>query len=95
VIQVLKAEYRGDYKIWLEFTDGASGVADLSDFLWGPVFEPLLDVDAFRRFSVTSGYRTLAWENGADIAPEALYERATRKDVEAFPLNSPCFPRKL
>ncbi len=79
MICVQKAEYRGDYKIWLEFSDGASGVADLKDHLWGPVFEPLKDVDAFRKFALSDVFRTIVWENGADIAPEALYDLAVRK----------------
>jgi hypothetical protein len=79
MIHVIKAEYRGDYRIWVEFSDGASGVADLVDVLWGPVFEPLKDLAAFRRFRVSDVFRTIVWENGADLAPEALYDRAVRK----------------
>ncbi|CAG1014017.1 hypothetical protein ANAEL_04865 [Anaerolineales bacterium] len=79
MIQVMRAEYRGGYRIWVEFTDGASGVADLEDFLWGPAFGPLRDIEEFKRFKITEAYRTIAWENGADISPEALYERAVRQ----------------
>ena len=37
----------------------------------GPVFEPLKSVKYFRRFFL-DGW-TIAWPNGTDIAPEALY----------------------
>lgn len=79
MIQVKRAEYQSNYRIWVEFTDGARGVADLEDFLWGPVFEPLRDLEKFKRFRITEGYRTIAWGEDADIAPEALYDRAVRK----------------
>ena len=72
---VTDARHVNDYTIWLRFADGTEGVVDLSDELWGPVFEPLKDLDLFRQFQVAE-YGTLAWPNGADLAPEFLYSRA-------------------
>jgi hypothetical protein len=79
MLHVVKAEYREQYKIWLEFSDGAKGVADLADLLWGPVFTPLRDIEQFRKFKVSPIFHTLVWDNGADLAPEALYDRAVSR----------------
>lgn len=71
---VTHAEYRGDFKIHLVFHDGTEGTLDFTEWLVGPIFEPLHDRDFFRRFFLEAG--TLVWPNGADIAPETLYETA-------------------
>jgi hypothetical protein len=71
---VVRAEHRGGYKIWLVFNDGVESTVDFADWLTGPVFEPLKESGYFVRFFLDGG--TVAWPNGADIAPETLYERA-------------------
>ena len=71
---VVKADYESEFKIRLIFNDGVAGVVDFSDWLQGPVFEPLKDPSYFAGFFLDGG--TVAWSNGADIAPETLYERA-------------------
>ena len=71
---VVRAEYRGSYRVRVVFADGVDGTVDFSDWLEGPVFEPLKDKQYFSRFFVDGG--TIVWPNGADIAPETLYERA-------------------
>jgi hypothetical protein len=48
---------------------------DLSDRLFGEIFEPLKDPAFFRQFQVHPDLHTVSWPNGADFAPEFLYER--------------------
>jgi len=71
---VVRAEYRGEYRLHVAFNDGVEGTIDFALWLDGPVFEPLKDRAYFQRFFLDGG--TVAWPNGADIAPETLYERA-------------------
>jgi hypothetical protein len=71
---VIEAEYRGEYMIRLTFNDGVEETIDFAQWLEGPVFEPLKDVDYFQRFFIEGG--TVTWPNGADIAPETLHEFA-------------------
>lgn len=71
---VIRAEYHGEYRIRLTFSDGLEDIVDFSPWLDGPVFEPLKDPSYFQRFFLEGG--TVAWPNGADVAPETLYERA-------------------
>ena len=69
---VICAEYCGGYSIHLTFNDNSEKTVDFRQWLDGPIFEPLRDPNYFRRFFVEGG--TVAWPNGADIAPETLYE---------------------
>lgn len=73
-LHVKEAKYLHDYVIWLRFNDGAEGEIDLERELEGEVFGPLKDAQLFQRFHVDPELETIAWENGADLAPEFLYE---------------------
>ena len=72
---VIDARYLGDYKVWLEFNDGRKGVVDLSDDLYGENFESLRDRLRFAEFYLDYGLATIAWDHGADFAPDYLYDK--------------------
>ncbi len=75
MLHVTSAEYVEEYKIRVGFSNGETGVVDLKDALWGPVFEPLKDLEAFRKFHVSEVFHTICWSNNADLAPEFLYDK--------------------
>ncbi|MBX2991327.1 MAG: DUF2442 domain-containing protein [Bacteroidetes bacterium] len=77
--RIVEARYVDGYTIWLKFNDGTEGEIDLKNELWGPIFEPLNDLNLFRRFTVHPELHTIVWENGADFSPEFLHScvRAT------------------
>jgi hypothetical protein len=62
------------YSIRVEFSDGVSKRVDLEDELHGEIFEPLKEPEFFKRVAVNPETRTIEWPNGADFAPEFLYE---------------------
>lgn len=75
LLDVIDARYVRDFTVWIKFEDGAEGEVDLSAELYGPVFEPLRDVEYFKQFRVDPELGTISWPNGADLAPEFLYEK--------------------
>jgi len=75
IVDVIEVRYLHDYTIWVRFDDGTSGEVDLAGELDGPVFEPLRDLEYFRQVSIPPDLGTIAWPNGADFAPEFLYEK--------------------
>ena len=75
ILHVIDARYEHDYVIRLRFNDGAEGVVDLADQLFGTMFAPLHDPAQFRAFRVDPELGTIVWANGADLAPEFLHDR--------------------
>jgi hypothetical protein len=50
-----RVEARANHRLYVEFDDGASGVVDLTDRLFGAMFEPLQDENLFRQVSIDAG----------------------------------------
>jgi hypothetical protein len=75
MLKVTDAEYVKDYELLLTFNDGVRKLADLKPYLSGEVFGDLLDINQFVQYGLT-GY-TIEWANGADLAPEFLYDIGT------------------
>ena len=73
-LHVIKAEYVSDHRLHLWFNDNTDAEVDLGGVLNGPIFAPLNDVSKFRQFRLEG--HTVTWENGADLAPEYLYQLA-------------------
>jgi Protein of unknown function (DUF2442) len=72
--KVIDARHAGGYRVWLRFADGLTGEVDLERELWGPVFEPLKDITEFAKLYADPECKTVVWPNGADLAPEFLYD---------------------
>ena len=74
-LEVTKAEYLDGYRLRLFFNNGEVRIVNLLSSLKGEVFEPLKDIEYFKQFTVK--FNTVEWQNGADFAPEYLYEIST------------------
>ena len=74
ILHVVDVKYVRDYVIWVKFNDGIDGEVDLSAELEGEVFGPLKDEKLFKTVKVDPLLQTIVWDNGADLAPEFLYD---------------------
>lgn len=64
-------------RLRVTFVDGTLGDVDMKRFLSHPrvrgtVFEPLVDPTLFAQVEIMLG--SVQWPNGADLAPDAMYD---------------------
>ncbi|CDA77058.1 putative uncharacterized protein [Bacteroides sp. CAG:530] len=75
MLRVIDVDYISDYKLLVTFSDGNRKIVNLEPYLKGEVFGELLDKEKFVQYGLTRV--TIEWANGADLAPEFLYEIGT------------------
>ena len=66
MLRVIDVDYIRNYELLVTFNDGNKKLVNLEPYLTGEVFGELLEYGLTRA--------TIEWANGADLAPEFLYE---------------------
>ena len=75
MLRVVDVDYVKDYELFVTFNNGDKKRVDLRPYLTGEVFGELLDRNKFIQYGLNRV--TIEWANGADLAPEFLYEIGT------------------
>ena len=75
MLKVVDVDYVKDYTLRVAFNNGEVKNFNLQDYLTGEVFGELLDPSKFIKYGLTRV--TIEWANGADLAPEFLYQIGT------------------
>ncbi|HEX4129823.1 MAG TPA: DUF2442 domain-containing protein [Pirellulales bacterium] len=76
ILRIVEADVCGPQRLRLRFNDGTLKTVDVKRFLDSPIFLPLRDPEFFAQARLDEVCGTVVWPNGADFAPEALYEMA-------------------
>lgn len=72
--RVTAVEIVDAYTLRLTFTDQSEQTINFEPILSGPVFGPLKERQLFNQVRLDEDFGTLVWPNGADIAPNVLYD---------------------
>lgn len=78
---ITDAKYINGFCFEVEFNEGIVKKVDLKNYLDGEIFQPLHNIDYFKKGKFSIELDTIVWENGADFSPEFLYEIG--KDIAA------------
>ena len=80
MIQPVSVKSLGRYRIWIKYSDGASGEVDLSDVAGNGVFKAWDEPGCFDNVHVAP-HRAIAWNDDIELCPDALYLELTGKSV--------------
>jgi len=72
---VAEVRVESDYKLFVRFFDGTSGIVDMSSLITSPnagVFAVLSDPERFANVGIQLG--AVTWADGLDLAPDAMYQ---------------------
>lgn len=81
MIRPTKVKGLPDYRLYVEFSDGAKGEVDLSDLAEKSVFEPWSDPKFFEKVHI-GAHREIKWNDDIELCPDSLYLKLTGKTPE-------------
>jgi len=74
LLHITAVTYLDNYRLQVSFNNGVSKQVNLQNELECEIFEPLKNINIFRQVKLNPETKTIEWADGADIAPEFLYE---------------------
>ena len=83
LVHVVGVTVIGDHELRLLFEDGTVGDVAFGEDEWRGVFAPLQDPELFAQVQVDPQSGTIVWPGELDMAPEALYAEARKRQVAA------------
>lgn len=73
ILKIKQFSILNDYQIKVTFNNGETSIVNLANELNGEIFEPLKNPEFFKQAYLTE-WNVIEWPNGADFAPEFLFE---------------------
>ena len=79
MIRIMKATVLQDHRLEVSFSDGISGVVDLSCLIRSELFGRLSDEKSFAQFNISRDGRAIAWDEELELCADSLYLKTTGK----------------
>ena len=83
LVRPVEVEARGQYRLWLRFSDGVEGEVDVSDLAGQGVFAAWQETAFFDSVRIDET-RAVSWGDAIDLCPDALYLRLTGMAPEHY-----------
>ena len=80
-MQAVEVEARDEHRVWLRYSDGASGEVDLSYLAGRGVFKAWDDRSLFEAVHVAT-HGAISWGEDIELCADDLYLRLTGKGIE-------------
>lgn len=77
--RVVDLQVEPNYRLRIRFSDGVTGIVDLSRRPKRGVFAPLQDPNFFALARIDE-FGAVCWPNGADLAPDAMHDELVKND---------------
>ena len=77
--RVVDLQVESNYRLRIRFSDGVTGIVDLSRRPKRGVFAPLQDPNFFAQARIDE-FGAVCWPNGADLAPVAMHDELVKND---------------
>jgi hypothetical protein len=78
IIRPLVVKALPNYRLYLEFSEGAKGEVDLSNLAGKGVFEAFIQPGFFEKVHIGS-HREIKWNDEVELCPDSLYLKLTGK----------------
>lgn len=72
---IVECKPQPNYRLWIRYADGLSGVVDLSHLVGKGVFSVWESIDAFNKVYIDIKTQTVAWKGDLDLDPYVLREK--------------------
>ncbi len=83
LVRPVEVEARGQYRLWLRFSDGVEDEVDVSGLAGRGVFAAWQDTAFFDSVRIDET-RAVCWGDAIDLCPDALYLRITGTSPERY-----------
>ena len=77
--KIIEVKPLENYKIWIKFSDGVSGVVDLSNLEGRGVFKLWKNKKFFNSVKINPLTNTVSWGEEIDLCPDTLYAKIVGK----------------
>ena len=80
----IAVEALDDYKIWVKYSDGVSGIVSLAHLVGKGLFKAWENLENFKAVKIDPESHAISWGPDIDICPDNIYFEILKIDPERY-----------